>query len=194
MAWKGLSKRKRLKLFLFFAIIAIIGVVISTFVLYRKGADLDDAEAPLQMGAPGMTLGKVHQTATRDGVTEWSLEAASAQYLEDQKRALLKDVSITFFFKDGKQVHLTAKEGILAIDSKDIEVSGDVVVKHQDYRLKTEKLSYRHEKRLLSCEVPVKISGEHFELEADGMSVDLNGKTACFEGHVNGNISQDTKI
>jgi LPS export ABC transporter protein LptC len=193
MAWERLSYRKKLKLFLFFSIIFIIGIVVATFA-NRRAADVDDTEAPLRQNDAGMAIGRVHQTATREGVTEWSLDAASVKYLEDQKKALLREVSITFFLKDGNQVHLTAEEGVLATDSKDIEVSGNVVVKHQDYRLKTERLRYEHEKRLLFCEVPVKISGEHFELEADAMSVDLNQKSAWFEGHVNGNISQDTAI
>jgi len=193
MAWEGLSYRKKLKLFLFFSIIFIIGIVVATFA-NRRATDVDDTEAPLRQNEAGMAIGRVHQTATREGVIEWSLDAASVKYLEDQKKALLRQVSITFFLKDGNQVHLTAEEGVLATDSKDIEVSGNVVVKHQDYRLKTERLRYEHEKRLLFCEVPVKISGEHFELEADAMSVDLNQKSAWFEGHVNGNISQDTAI
>jgi len=86
------------------------------------------------------------------------------------------------------KVYLTADEGVLKTDSNDIELTGNVILKNENYRLKTENLCYNHRTRVFSSEVPVKITGAGFDLAADSVSFDLNTNKTVFEGSVKGNF------
>jgi len=141
-----------------------------------------------------MSIGKIHQTATRDGRKEWSLEAGSAQYNQTNKQVILKDLSLTFFLEDNGSVYLTANQGILNSDSNDIDVSGNIVIKKDPYTLTTENLSYKHESRIIFADVPVTISGNSAEISADSASLDLNTKKIVLEGNVEGTITGDITL
>ena len=137
-----------------------------------------------------ISISKVYQTATRDGIKEWSLEAKSAYYIDATKQANFQGVIITFFLKDKGKVCLTADQGILKTDSNDIEVTGNVVVRNETYSLRTKKLNYEHTKRILFSKVPVEIVGDSLNLASDSMSFDLNTNRIFLEGRVEGSFSE----
>ena len=188
MALLRVTRQRRLKLVLLLVILVTIGIILAIFLHYRRTPALQDTQDISSEDGTNVTIGRVHQTATREGFTEWNLDAASVKYMDAEKKALLKDISVTFFVKDGTPVYLTANEGILRTETKDIEVFGHVVVKNEKYRMETERLVYQHEKRLLFTEVPVKITGKDFDLTSDTLSVDLNKQKALFKGHVRGTV------
>ena len=121
------------------------------------------------------------------------MDAGSVRFVEDRKEAFFKDISVVFFLETGEKIFLTAKEGILKTDSNDIEVNGDVVIRNADYRLETKTISYGHEKRMITSNVPVAILGPAFNLTADSLQIDLNKITAQFNGNVKGNIDEQNR-
>jgi LPS export ABC transporter protein LptC len=135
-----------------------------------------------------MTLDRIHQTATRDGRTEWSLDAQSAVYLQDDKKVLLKDLSVTFFLKDGQSAVLTAQQGEVATDSNDMQASGSVVIQNERYRMETEAISYAHDSRQVESHSAVKITGQEGQITADGLTFDLNSNRLTLKGHVQGTL------
>jgi LPS export ABC transporter protein LptC len=185
---------RKLKFFLISIIIISLGSIIAVFSAYRsildKTAGLDSAI----QNAAKMSLGKIHHTATRDGVLEWSLDASSARLLDEKKQLILDDLSVVFYMKDGKEAHLTAERGFLQTDSNDIEVTGNVVVRNDNYVLKTEKLNYEHTRRILFSNVSVEISSDSEKLTADSVSFDLNTKKTMLEGNVKGIFSETINL
>ena len=166
----------------------VAGILISVFIEYRNVLDkVDTSFLPENTGAT-LSMKRLRQTATRDGIKEWSLDAKSAHFIGDQKQAILKDVSVTFFAKDGQPVFVTADEGILKIDSNDIEASGNVVVKRKGYRLDTDSIQYEHRRRVIHARRPVKITADTFDLAADEMYFELDTKKTRFSGNVRGTI------
>jgi LPS export ABC transporter protein LptC len=133
-----------------------------------------------------LSIDRIQQTATKNGIKEWSLDAASAHYSDKNKQAFFKDLSVTFFLKNGQKVKVTADEGILKTDSSDIEASGNVVVKNEKYRLNTENIVYNHQQRLISSKTPVKVWSEEINLKADSITFDLNTNRAAMKGNVKG--------
>lgn len=111
-----------------------------------------------------------------------------------KNQAIFQDLSITFYLKNKTQVYLTANKGILKIDSNDMEILGNVVVKNLTYRLKTENLFYRHNQRIIFSKVPVKVSGAAFNLIADSMSLNLNTNKTMFEGKVQGTLREIIRL
>lgn len=184
------TKNKRLKFFLVIIILISLGAISAVFIGYRLILNKEGKFISSLNTKASISISKVYQTATRDGIKEWSLEAKSAYYIDATKQANLRDVIVTFFLKDEGKVYLTADQGILKTDSNDIEVTGDVVVQNETYRLRTKKLNYEHTKRIIFSKVPVEIVGDSLNLTADSMSFDLNTNSILFEGRIKGRFSE----
>jgi LPS export ABC transporter protein LptC len=185
------KKPKKLKIFLLVTIFVTLGGVIGIYVGFKQDPKI--AESVPQSVEPDATLsiGKIHQTATRSGKKEWSLEANSADYIEKSNQMILKDLKVVFFLEDNSEINLKADQGILKIDSNDIEVSGHVVLKNQEYKLVIEKLTYTHDRRVLHSNVPATIFSASMQLVADSMAMDLNSNQLTLEGSVETTIDQD---
>jgi len=185
---------KKLKLFFLAFITIALTAVIAVFINYRRILENPEKLISSFPVDSNLSIGKIHQTSTKNGVKEFSLDAASAYYTASKKTVVLKDLSVTFFLKNKQEVYLTANKGILKTDSKDIEITGNVIVKNESSRLFSEKIQYKHGQRLLLSKVPVKIVGNSYQLTADRMSLDLNTNKTVFEGRVEGAFSENFTI
>ena len=141
-----------------------------------------------------MTIGDIHQTATRNGKKEWQLDATSAQYIDAEKKLRLDNIDMLFFLESQQQVHLTANTGILETESQNVSVNGRVELKSDDAQLKTEELHYQHKNRFIFSELPVTIIGDAFELSADRMTLDLEKGRAVLKGNVQGTFYDDISL
>ena len=184
-------KIKKLSTIFLIVILLSIGTVVAVFVGYRRVSDAPEMLLASIKDGANLSLGKIRQTATRYGKKEYSLEAGSAHYIETEKKAVLKDLFITYFLEDNREVYLDADQGILNTDTNDIEFSGNVVIRNDDYRLETEHLSYEHKRRFIFTNVPVHISGDAVELSADSLTYDINANKIVLTGNVATAISRD---
>jgi LPS export ABC transporter protein LptC len=97
---------------------------------------------------------------------------------------MLEDVTVVYFMKNGKEVRLTANRGMLKTETKDIEVTGQVVLTYSNYTLETEQMNYDHGRRMLFSSTPVKIIGDTINLTADSMKYDLAANQTWFQRNV----------
>ena len=164
--------------------------IIAIFFNYLRVLEKEYNLAAAARCKSNISIAKAHQTATRNGVKEWSLDAASVDYMTKKNLAIFHDLSVTFYLKDKTEIYLTANQGIIKTDSSDMEVFGNVVVKNGSYMLKTENLHYKHNRRIIFSKVPVKITGDAFDLVADSVSLNLNTNKTIFEGKVEGTLSE----
>ena len=172
-------------------ILVAIGTIAAVFIGYQRVSTAPELLLSSIKEGANLSLGKIRQTATRDGKKEWSLEADSAHYLENDKKAVLKNLLITYFLDDNREVYLEAEEGILQTDTNDIEFSGHVVIRNEDYRLRTKRLSYEHGPRVIFSNDPVQISGETMELSANSIKYDLNKNKITLTGNVEADVARD---
>lgn len=173
----------RMKLALAGFMIAAIGGVFFLFAGYRSTPS--EAALPVDKGVD-MAIASIHHESTRDGVTEWRLDATSAHLMESMRMAVFQRPAITFFSKNDAPLRLVAKEGKVSTDSSDIRVSGDVVMDNGTYRLETASLDYHHGDRRFQSGEPVRVVSRDMELSADSASVDIHGRRAVFKGNVRG--------
>jgi LPS export ABC transporter protein LptC len=75
-----------------------------------------------------------------------------------------------------------------------MEVSGNVVLKNNEYKLLTNTLSYQHKKRVVFSKSPVKISGTSAQVAADSLKYDLNAKKLTMEGGVGTTIDENVTL
>lgn len=178
------NRSERIRSALALVIVVTIGLLIVLFIGYRwLRTDPQRLVSTIQQQA-SMSIGKVHQVSTRNGVREWVLDAESAQVVDEARKLMLEGVSVVYYLSNGDQVTLKADHGNLNTDSSDIEVFDNVVVTYQSYKLETQKLMYAHETRLITCPAQVVLTAETSVLTADSMTFDLNQNRSTFEGNV----------
>jgi LPS export ABC transporter protein LptC len=108
---------------------------------------------------------------------------------------LLENVKVTFYAKEGRIIYLTGKQGKVYQDSKNVDLSGDVVLTSSDgYQLKTDSASYRHSEKIVSTGDPVEIDGEQIRLTGKGMLVDVEAKTFKILSQVKTHLRGGKKI
>jgi len=183
------KKPGALRLALVGIILATLVAVVAVFVSYRRlPVDPENAASLLKKTQADISLKQIRHTATRDGRDEWTLTAKSAQVQRRHNRTVIDSPSVVFFLNDGGEVHLIAKIGILMPETNDLEAVGDVTVTHEDYVMKTERLRYDHQNRVIYSKDPVTIKGNRFSIVADRMVYDLNSRTSTFKGNVESSI------
>ncbi len=184
------KRNAKIKLALTLVLGISLGVVFWYFFLFRQATE---PALPLPKAAAKavMALSKVRQTATKDGVVQWKLEADSAEMEADTGRMILKSPEVDFFLEDGDQVHLTAQKGILYTRNNNIDVQGNVHLRSDRYTLVTEALTYDNEQHLIMTTRQVRISGNMIRLHAAAMTYDLKRNQARFEGPVKGILHEN---
>lgn len=187
------NSKRILKRILTAAVIIGFAALIVVFFQFRR-QKLDPLPLPNLATKALMTLAKLHQTATKDGKTQWELDAESAQMEADSGHIILTAPRIDFFMEDGTKVHLTADRGLLDTHSNDMQVTGNVYLRNDRYTLLTEALAYHHAKRHLQSDVPVKITNKAFDLRANRMTYSLEENRAQFDGRVEGNLNEDPAL
>ena len=171
-------------------ILSAVVMIVSVFIGYRQVATAPELLITSIKEGANLSLGKIRQTATRDGRKEWSLEADSANYREADNKVDLKNLSVTYFLEDNREVYLKADQGILLTDTNDIEFSGNVVIRNEAYQMKTEHLNYKHDRRIIICDQSIHIWGQDGELMAASATYDLNADKISLKGNVVATVSR----
>ena len=82
---------------------------------------------------------------------------------------------------------------MLLTDTKDMEVSGDVIVRSGPYELSTERLFYDHKNGSISTDRPIVVTGNGIDLTGNGMFFSLNTERASVRGGVEA-VLQDLRL
>jgi len=164
-------------------IVAGIGIGVVSYLRFREAPKALFSALPKDMD---LSLNHIHHVATRDGVKEWVLDADSAQYQKADNKTVFKNVSATFFLKDGKTIHLTGQDGVLLTDTKDIEVAGHVIVRSGPYKLNTDRLHYEHKTQTIFTDTPIAVTvkGNHMALTGDSLTFNLQTGQTVVRGKV----------
>jgi LPS export ABC transporter protein LptC len=186
---------KRTKLVLLITVFLVLGLVLTVFIGYRTVSNPQDSfvSAMVQDNAT-IAIDRVHQTSTKNGIKEWSLDARSAQFIEKDRQAVFDELSMKIYMENGKLVKLTARKGYLNTDTRNMRVDGDVIADDGEFKLLTETLDYEHARRVLVTAKPVQVLGSNYRLNADSASYDLTSQRTTFDGNVKGTIFEKIEL
>jgi LPS export ABC transporter protein LptC len=119
----------------------------------------------------------------------------SARQYEEQNMMVLEDVKLTFYGKEGRIFYLTSKQGKIYQDSKNVDLTGDVVLTSNDgYQLKTQSASYDHSEKIVRTPDPVEIEGEQIRMTGKGMLVNVEAKTFRILSQVKTHLTGKKKV
>ncbi len=183
------NRHKSLRLVLLVSMLLIFGVVLTVFIGYRTGSNPQEMVlSSMLKDDVAISMVDVQQTSTKNGVRDWSLNAASAQFLNKKNQVVFDDLALTFYLDDGGSVNLKARKGHLNTETRDIQIDGDVLADDGEIKFRTESLDYDHTQRILVAAQPVQIFGNSFCLTAESATYDMAGRKAIFEGKVEGTL------
>ncbi len=188
------SLKQKLTLPLMGVLILILFIVYGSFYfnkVFLKPVQFHDVKIDTNAA---LKLDILKQISKKNGIKEWELKATSATILKDEDKAVLIDVSIIFFTKDNKKVHLTSKKGVMDTKTHDIIFSDTVIVTHENFVLKTDKLHYKKKEHIIYSNTSVRLEKEDSVIEADSMTNRLNENITILKGHVRGNFSENFNI
>jgi LPS export ABC transporter protein LptC len=185
----SVRRTRLLRRLLVVAMVSICLAVAAVYIGYRHFR----RQAPLWTRGVGqqalMSMDQVHHTATRDGRTEWVLDARQARTDKDGAVVHLTDLTVRFFTAEGGRIVLRAQHGRLHVISSNIEVQDRVVVENDIYRMETQTLSYDHGLRQIRIPTTVNIHSRGDRLSAAAMTIFIDDHRAELDGAVEGVFS-----
>jgi LPS export ABC transporter protein LptC len=187
------SASKKIKYFFSIIAIVLICVIVAVFIRNRIRLKQLAPPPPPEKTTATLSIQNFRHTATQDGQRKWSIEASSANLYSKENIAELSDISATFFLDKEKTILLTADKGVLRVDTNNLDVSGNIVVKFSDHVLETEHLNYVHKSHIIKSTTPVTITGNTMTLKANTMSYDIDTDIIKCSGDVTGTFQQETE-
>lgn len=178
---------KKTKFIIFFSILLVLGIVLLSLWQNIRKRDGSDEEKPpnISTGGAEMRLEKIRLTEDKDGRKTWELEAKSIDQYQERNIILLEEVRVTYYTKDGKVVFISGDRGEVNPDSKDMRLTGNVLLSLNDsYSLKTNSISYQHSSRKVITPDLVEMEGKHIRMEGRGMWIDMEAKKFKILGEV----------
>jgi LPS export ABC transporter protein LptC len=186
---------KRIKGLLLTIGVLILACILALFVLRRQTDPPAQPDISSEKRKSTISLSGMFHTEIRNGIKELLIEAENAMLYRDENISKLYGLKATFYNEKGKTVYLTAAAGILMGDiegeSFDLEVSGDVVLKNEQYEMRTETLTYNSEKREFETQSPVVIVVSGITQRADWMTYNLDSGEINSAGNVNSSLKGD---
>jgi len=173
---------KKTKIGIMLSILLIGGIaLVSLWVnLLERDKALQEAEKipPISTEGADHRLEKIRLVEEKQGQKSWELEAKAIHHYQSENVLMLEDVKVIYYAKDGRTLTLSGNQGKVHQTSKDMELSGNVILTSTDgYRLKTQSISYRHGSKQAKTPDPVEFEGEQILLTGKGMLIDLEAKT-----------------
>ncbi|NOY69765.1 MAG: LPS export ABC transporter periplasmic protein LptC [Deltaproteobacteria bacterium] len=165
-------------------IVVIAGVVIFLFLQYRFAGNPAKKTPPPTDSHAILTLEGFHHVATRDGKTEWTLDAKSAKLYSDV--AVLTGMSGRFYAGKNKDAVFTGKTGRVNLKSLDFNVYGEVRVVYEGLVLRTRDLLYHHDSHMIIIDSPASVTGQKAVITADSARLLLESGKVVLNGHVKG--------
>jgi LPS export ABC transporter protein LptC len=173
---------KKTKIAILLSILLIGGIaLVSLWVnLRERNRVVEEAEKVPTISTEGadQRLEKIRLVEEKHGKKTWELEAKAIHHYQSDNILLLEDVKVIYYAKDGRLFTLSGNQGKVHQNSKDMELTGNVLLTSTDgYRLKTQSMSYQHESKQAKTPDPVEFEGEQIRLTGKGMLIDMEAKT-----------------
>jgi LPS export ABC transporter protein LptC len=127
---------------------------------------------------------EVRINETLEGNLRWTLEAERADVFDKTQRTLLRKVVIHLYSKDGDWT-VTADEGVLDNDKRDVSLSGNVVIASSDgLHMTAPQLSWRNQDRHLFTDDPVQIRRAGTTIVGRGLDLHMQDGYAVIKEQV----------
>ena len=112
-------------------------------------------------------------TQSQGDVVQWQVQAKQAKLFEQDKRAVLRDVALTFYGAGGDEVTVYGEEGTLDTATKNFRLANRqtpiVVETMSGYTIYTNNLIWIDQAREIRTQDPVRMVGHGLEVRGQGL-------------------------
>jgi len=112
-------------------------------------------------------------TQSKGEVVQWQVRAKQARIFEQEKRVLLKDVVVTLYGAEGKDVTVQGEEGMFETVTKNFALSNHetplVIQTRNGYTIYTNHLQWTEQTKELRTDDSVQIVGRGLEVNGKGL-------------------------
>lgn len=166
--WELLARRALLTLSVLLA--AFLG-----YLLFRNGDSAQNSR-PIPPESIEQADAKILEfvfTQSKGDVVQWQVQAKQARLFEQEKRAVLRDVALTFYGTGGDEVIVHGDEGTLDTATKNFRLANHqtpiVVETTSGYTIYTNHLVWTDQTREIRTQDPVRIVGHGLDVKGQGL-------------------------
>ncbi len=139
--------------------------------------------------APGITqrARDFHRVQIKNGMKVWEVSAAEVEYNQKHNEASIRNVTLTWYLKDGRSIGIHSNLGRIRLDGAElqaVEVSGGVEFVLGPYELSLPSAAYERQTEKISSPGPVNLKGAGLELTGTTLEVDLPSSRLLLTGDV----------
>lgn len=155
-----------------------LSVLLAAFLGYLlfRNADSTQSSRPIAPESMEQADAKILEfifTQSKGDVVQWQVQAKQARLFEQDKRAVLRDVALTFYGAGGDEVTVHGEEGTLDTVTKNFRLANRqtpiVVETRSGYTIYTNHLVWTDEAREIRTEDPVRMVGHGLEVRGQGL-------------------------
>lgn len=155
-----------------------VSVLLATFVgylLFRNADSVPSSRliAPESVEQADAKIMDFVFTQSKGNVVQWQVQARQARLFEQDKRAVLRDVALTFYGTEGDEVTVHGEEGTMDTATKNFRLANRdtpiVVETRSGYTIYTNHLVWTDQAREIRTEDPVRVVGHGLEVRGQGL-------------------------
>lgn len=155
-----------------------LSVLLATFLGYLlfKNADSVPSSQPIAPESIEQADAKIMEftfTQSQGDVVQWQVQAKQARLFEQDKRAVLRDVALTFYGAGGDEVTVYGEEGTLDTATKNFKLANRqtpiVVETTSGYTIYTNHIIWIDQVREIRTQDPVRMVGHGLEVRGQGL-------------------------
>jgi len=173
---------KNKKIFIIVAIILIISLIL--FYNYYKPTPeetmspeeaIEQVQDDIVVDEPPVRIGQGQMIGIKDEKKEWLIEANTISIAEDRQSTLFENIKQMIIYKD-EEPHLTisAEKSMANMQSKDMELSGNVVISNEDGdSLRGKKVFWHSEEQRITSADQVELQVDDYYIIAGGLSTNM---------------------
>mgnify|MGYP002400784843 CR=1 FL=1 len=175
LMWKLIARRTLL------AASALLAVFLG-YLLVRNADSVSTSQptVPEHMEKADAKLSEFTFTQSKGDVVQWQVQAKQAQVFDQEQRALLHDVSLTFYGGGGEEVKVYGDEGTFDTASKNFALSHReapvTVITRSGYTIYTNHLMWTDKSKEIRTDDPVRIVGPGLEIRGLGLLGKMNSE------------------
>ncbi len=126
----------------------------------------------------------VHYTDVSDSGAKWEVRADTARYVRNENITYFDKVTVRLIMPDGKEFDLSADQGKMKTDTRDMTAAGHVVVvSNNGDRFLTDHLEYSHADKRFHTDAFVEMANKRTTVKGMGMWLSLaEGNAAILSG------------
>ncbi|MDE0331534.1 MAG: LPS export ABC transporter periplasmic protein LptC [Nitrospinae bacterium] len=148
----------------------VMGGTIAYFLLGSSNHQLNLGEISLTDPDVDLKIENMHVVQNTNGVREWELWADSAKVYREKGLTLLKNLRLRVYPKEGESAYVTAKEGTMQNESRNIRINGNVtILASNGVSMKTDSLYFRSKEKRIDSDSQVLMEGARFRLIGTGL-------------------------